>query len=87
VATAVVSGRVSAAILEHARGQGVDVIAVATHANGGLKRLLLGCVADQIHRQSPIPVLVHRCPCKLAANGVPKGGPGPQTGKLRSEIG
>jgi nucleotide-binding universal stress UspA family protein len=62
VATSVVSGRVSAAILEQARRQDVDLIALATHANGGLKRLLWGSVVDQIHRRSPLPVLIHRSP-------------------------
>jgi nucleotide-binding universal stress UspA family protein len=37
-----------------------DVIALATHGYGGLKRALLGSVADKVLRSSPLPLLVQR---------------------------
>ncbi|HSW31062.1 MAG TPA: universal stress protein [Longimicrobiales bacterium] len=39
-----------------------DVIALATHGYGGLKRALLGSVADKVLRSSPLPLLVRRPP-------------------------
>ena len=39
---------------------GADVIALATHGYGGLKRALLGSVADKVLRGSPLPLLVQR---------------------------
>jgi nucleotide-binding universal stress UspA family protein len=38
----------------------VDLVALATHGRGGLKRLFLGSVADKLVRGSPVPVLVLR---------------------------
>jgi nucleotide-binding universal stress UspA family protein len=37
-----------------------DLIAIATHGRGGLKRLLLGSVADKVIRGTTTPVLVYR---------------------------
>jgi len=48
------------AILEDASAHGVDLIAVATHGRGGLKRLLIGSVADKVLRGATTPVLVFR---------------------------
>jgi nucleotide-binding universal stress UspA family protein len=50
----------SVAILEEAAAQGSQIIALATHGRGGLKRLLLGSVADKVVRESLVPVLVQR---------------------------
>jgi nucleotide-binding universal stress UspA family protein len=47
------------AILEQARAQGCDLIALATHGRGGLGRLLLGSVADKVVRAASVPVLVY----------------------------
>lgn len=47
------------AILEDAKQNGVDLIAMETHGRGGLKRLLIGSVADKVLRGSPVPVLLH----------------------------
>jgi len=49
----------AAAILQEAR-RSVDLVAVATHGYGGLKRLWLGSVADKVIRGSAVPVLVQR---------------------------
>jgi len=50
----------AAAILEEARSQAVDSIALATHGRGGIKRALLGSVADKVLRAACIPLLVYR---------------------------
>lgn len=53
---------VAGAILELARGEGGRTIALTTHGRGGLKRLLLGSVADKLVRGADRPVLLHRPP-------------------------
>lgn len=56
----VVVGTASAAtILDYARTYGADIIAMATHGRGGLKRLLLGSVADKVVRGARVPVLLY----------------------------
>lgn len=50
----------SHAIVEVARRLGADLIAMATHGYGGLRRALLGSVADKVLRSSPLPVLLVR---------------------------
>lgn len=47
-------------IIEAAERVGADAIAMATHGYGGLKRTLLGSVADKILRSSTLPLLVMR---------------------------
>jgi len=49
----------AASILEEAR-EGYDLIAMTTHGAGGVRRLLLGSVADKVIRASELPVLVLR---------------------------
>jgi nucleotide-binding universal stress UspA family protein len=53
-------GQPATAILEEASTLAVDIIALATHGHGGLKRLLLGSVADKVLRGATTPVLVYR---------------------------
>jgi nucleotide-binding universal stress UspA family protein len=48
------------AIAHIAKKLDADVIAIATHGYGGLKRALLGSVADKVLRSSPLPLLVQR---------------------------
>ena len=49
---------VAAAILQYATRERADLIALATRGNGGLRRLVLGTVADEISRKSSISVFV-----------------------------
>jgi len=39
---------------------GADLIAIATHGYGGLRRTLVGSVADKILKTSPLPLLIMR---------------------------
>lgn len=63
--TRVVLGESPAAAILHevhageAKG-GIDLVALATHGYGGLKRVWLGSVADKVIRGSAVPVLVQR---------------------------
>lgn len=48
------------AILDDASAHGVGLIALATQGRGGLKRLLVGSVADKVLRGATTPVLIFR---------------------------
>jgi nucleotide-binding universal stress UspA family protein len=47
-------------IMDAARAQGADLIALATHGRSGLARLLIGSVADKVRRGEDLPVLLYR---------------------------
>lgn len=51
---------VGRAIAEIGERLGADLIALATHGYGGVKRALLGSVADKVLRSSPLPILMKR---------------------------
>jgi nucleotide-binding universal stress UspA family protein len=53
-------GTAAGVILDAAREEEASLIAMATHGETGLKRLLLGSVTEQVLRKSPVPVLVVR---------------------------
>lgn len=61
VTSRVLTGMGAAAMIleEAARGR-YDLIAMTTHGEGGLRRMLLGSVADKVIRGAEIPVLVMR---------------------------
>jgi nucleotide-binding universal stress UspA family protein len=59
-AATVAVGSPASAIAATARGQGIDVIVMATHGHGGLSRLILGSVATSILRQTTVPLLLAR---------------------------
>jgi nucleotide-binding universal stress UspA family protein len=54
----VVVGRPDTEIVRFAQECGADFIVMGTHGYGGVKRLLLGSVADNVVRQATCPVLV-----------------------------
>jgi nucleotide-binding universal stress UspA family protein len=61
VATRVlVHSQPASAILDAAREDGMDLIALATHGRGGVRRLLLGSVADKVLRENQGAMLVLR---------------------------
>jgi nucleotide-binding universal stress UspA family protein len=53
-------GPPASVIADTARGQGADVIVMATHGHGGLSRLILGSVATSTLRQTTVPLLLAR---------------------------
>jgi nucleotide-binding universal stress UspA family protein len=57
---AVLGGSVFAAIQDAARAPGTGMVALATHGRGGVRRLVLGSVADKLVRGGELPVLVSR---------------------------
>lgn len=46
------------AIVEYARENEVSLIAIATHGHSGIRRAILGSVADYVVRESHLPMLV-----------------------------
>jgi nucleotide-binding universal stress UspA family protein len=59
-ATAVLAANPLEAIRAAAGGPGIGLIALATHGRSGLRRMVLGSVADKLVRTSELPVLVTR---------------------------
>jgi nucleotide-binding universal stress UspA family protein len=55
-----VAGNVAGTILEAARDEHADLVALSTHGQSGLRRLALGSIADKLVRGSPTPVLLFR---------------------------
>lgn len=51
------SGAAQLEVLNAAADLGADLIVMPTHGRAGLKRLVLGSVAEQVIRKSPVPVL------------------------------
>lgn len=51
-------GDTAAAILGHAADVKADMIAVATHGESGVRRLMLGSVTDKVVRGSTVPILI-----------------------------
>ena len=58
VASHVVAGPPAEQILSFVEREAVDLVVMGTHGHRGLARAVFGSVADQVLRQSPIPVLV-----------------------------
>lgn len=50
--------QVARCIVEHAHEQKADFIAMATHGRSGLRRMLLGSVAEEVIRCAHVPVIV-----------------------------
>ncbi|MBP8299636.1 MAG: universal stress protein [Planctomycetes bacterium] len=53
---------VSRAIVDFAQQEKADFVAMATHGRSGLRRLLLGSVAEVVIRHSHVPVIVYPPP-------------------------
>ena len=58
----VVAPQAASAILEQAKQDRCDLIAMATHGRHGLARVLLGSVADKVLGGARTPVLLYRSP-------------------------
>jgi len=48
-------------ILDHVAQRDIDFIAMTTHGRSGVKRFLLGSVAEKLLRHSPKPIFLVRC--------------------------
>ncbi len=55
--TIVVVGDPGTRVLDVAAEVGADLIVMGTHGRTGVKRLVLGSVAERVVRESPVPVL------------------------------
>ncbi len=60
VRSTVRAGDAAGEIVRHAREHGIDLIAVGTHGRTGLRRLVVGSVAERIVREAPCAVVVAR---------------------------
>ena len=58
--SAEIGWRPADSILEAARSDLVVMLVVSTHGRGGLRRVVLGSVADKLVRGAEVPVLVRR---------------------------
>jgi nucleotide-binding universal stress UspA family protein len=56
----VLEGHTAETILNYAKEKKIDLIVMGTHGRRGLNRIILGSVAEEIVRRSPIPVLTVR---------------------------
>lgn len=54
------AGRVSDLVIAEAKEWGAQLIVLGTHGRRGVGRMLLGSDAEQVLRQSPVPVLLVR---------------------------
>ena len=72
----ILTGAVGPALATHVRELGVDLVVMATHGRGGLRRAWLGSVADHLIRHLNVPVLMVR----------PKEEGMPQEGKPANQI-
>ena len=70
VTTRALHGRgVARTALPYAREIGADLVVLATHGRTGLRRVLLGSVAEQVLRESDLPLLV--LPAELSETEAP----------------
>lgn len=60
--TEILSGDPRDVLVEYARSSTIDTIAMTSHGYSGIKRLVLGSVADAVIRSSPVPVLLRHSP-------------------------
>ena len=58
VESVTIRGTAGQSIIQYADDNEVGLIAIATHGHGGLKRMILGSVADHVLRESSLPILV-----------------------------
>lgn len=60
VATVVVTGPdVATAIVDYAEAHRTDLVAMASHGRGGLRRFVMGSIAETVVRRSTRPVMVY----------------------------
>lgn len=60
IETVILQGEASQSIIDYALGNGIDLIAIATHGRGGLGKVFYGSVAEQVLKKSGLPILLIR---------------------------
>lgn len=60
VTTAIETGAPAREILEFVDEHGIEHVVMGSHGRSGVSRLVLGSVAEQVMRQSPVPVTIVR---------------------------
>lgn len=60
VETAIRTGSPAREILAYVEDHGIEHVVMGSHGRSGVSRLVLGSVAEQVMRQSPVPVTVVR---------------------------
>ena len=70
----ILEGDPAEVIVDVAREHGCDLIVMGTHGRGGLGRLVLGSVAEQVIRHAPCPVLTVKGPRPAAESPPQKAG-------------
>ncbi len=60
ITTEALAGAVLPALISAVQSKGVDLVVICSHGDTGLKRWMLGSVAQELARHSPVPVLVLR---------------------------
>lgn len=58
--TEVVTGRPTAAILEYITEEGIDIVVMGTHGRTGIRRHLMGSVAERVVALADVPVVTTR---------------------------
>jgi nucleotide-binding universal stress UspA family protein len=66
IMTVLLEGDAVSALVDLAADRKFDLIVVGSHGRSGIRRALLGSVAEGILRRSPVPVLVTHAPAKPA---------------------
>ena len=56
--TVIEEGDVATVLLRLVREHGIDLLVIGTRGHRGVKRMLLGSVAEKVFRQAPCPVLI-----------------------------
>jgi nucleotide-binding universal stress UspA family protein len=51
---------IASCIARYVNAHGVDLVVMSTHGRRGMRRMVLGSVAERFVRQSPCPVLLVR---------------------------
>ena len=69
--TTVLEGEPAESLLEVARAQQADLVAIGTHGRRGIRRLLIGSVAEGVVRACPVPTLVVRRRVQAVATNPP----------------
>lgn len=60
VTTAITTGSPAREILDYVDEHSIEHVIMGSHGRSGISRLVLGSVAEQVMRQSPVPVTIVR---------------------------